>query len=101
MADVFSYPIQGSDEPDNEYWERVRQAGLPFPWEVGDKVTPPGPISVSYEWSIRPPDFDPDIWPTWIASETEARPRLAQYPHWTLTRRVRWVAVGDWEDVEP
>lgn len=56
-------------------------------------------VTNGYEWSIRPPDFDPDIWPTYIANETEARSKLANYKNWDLMRRPRTIAVGEWEIV--
>lgn len=92
---AFTYPEQGEREPGNVYWQRVRAAGMPEPWEA-DKANPPGPITVEYEWSTRD-----SAGVGWLAKDEEtARFRLEHSPSYTLHRRVRWVAVGDWEDVE-
>lgn len=91
---AFAYPEQGDHETGAEYYARVRAMGLPYPWET-EKVCPPGPIEVTYEWSTR--DSHGVGW--LAATEYEARERLMTAPSYTLHRRTRWVALGDWEDV--
>lgn len=60
------------------------------------QANPPGPITVDYQWSTRD-----SAGVGWLAKDEEtARLRLEHSPSYTLHRRVRWVAVGDWEDVE-
>lgn len=67
-----------------------------------DNPSPPGPVVITYEWSVQPPDFNPDIWPTWITDELEARQKLRYQarPGSILVKRVKWTAVGQWEEVK-
>lgn len=68
------------------------------------EASPPGPVTVTWEWSMRVRDLDPNTWPKWsTTSETEARNALRDrcVAGATLIRRERWTAIGDWEDVAP
>jgi hypothetical protein len=98
MNAIFVYPERQDNEPENVYWQRVCDMGIPFPWET-DKAIPPGPIAVTHEWSLRSPDGSGDPLPG--MSQENAR-KLQDYlhPNHTLVRRVCWVAVGGWEDAE-
>lgn len=89
----FSYPEQLDHEDGAAYWERVRQMGLPYPWEQ-DKTTPPGPITVGKEWSTRDPEGEGQL----AEDEQQARERLDRRPGHTLHYRWVWRAVGDWQD---
>lgn len=96
----FVYPEQGERETSAEYWARVRAMGLPYPWEW-DKAVPPGPITVTHEWSLRDPGIH-GVGPVDLDStltETQARARVARRPGYTLIRRIKWFAVGEWEEV--
>lgn len=96
----FVYPEQGDRETDAEYYARVRAMGLPYPWER-DKAVPPGPITVTHEWSLRHPRAPGALVDLAFTgtSEADARAMHARRPDYILVRRTRWVAVSDWEDV--
>lgn len=95
----FVYPEQRDDETGAQYWARVRAMGLPYEWER-DKAVPPGPITVTHEWSLRDPYSSQgamvDL--AFTTDECEANMMADQRPDYQLVRRTRWTAVGEWED---
>jgi hypothetical protein len=55
-------------------------------------------MKISFEWSVRPPQYDVDAWPAWIGPEAEARRILED--GWTLHKRPRFSMYGKWEEVK-
>ena len=99
----FIYPNELPGETGAQYWARVRAMGLPYKWET-DKATPPGPITVVTEWSIRHEgDANGPITELMYVGgdEADARSVYARYPDYILVKRTRWISVGEWEDVTP
>jgi hypothetical protein len=96
----FACPVQGDHETDAEYWARVRAMGLPYLGEWG-KTVPPGPITVTHEWSLRDPNSDlgPLLEGNFVASREDVGLMRDAHPEYILVRRTRWVAVSEWEDV--
>jgi hypothetical protein len=98
-APQFTYPEQGDRETGAHYWARVHAMGLPYPWER-DKAVPPGPITVTHEWSLRDPYSAQgalvDL--AFTTDECVANVMADQRPDYQLVRRTRWTAVSDWED---
>lgn len=93
---AFDYPEPHDHETGADYNERLRRMGYPFPWEK-DKASPPGPITVGFEWSTR----DPGGLGQDAGNEEQARARLAQRPGHTLHKRLVWRAASEWEAVDP
>lgn len=96
----FVYPEQGDHETGAQYWARVRAMGLPYLWER-DKAVPPGPITVTHEWSLRDPNSDlgPLLEGNFVASREDVDLMREAHPEYIRVRRTRWVAVSGWEDV--
>lgn len=93
----FVYPAQSDRETGAEYYARVHAMGLPYPWER-DKAVPPGPITVTHEWTALPVGKTPNEYTGWVSSEDFARTMHGTTPV-TIWRRTRWTAVGPWQGV--
>lgn len=94
MSDVITYPAPEEDETGAEYWERVRQLGLPFPWEA-DQSLPPGEVTVAEEWANK----DSSTGHYWPYDEATVRRTAANVVGCSIVRRVCWHSAGPWEEV--
>jgi hypothetical protein len=94
MSDAITYPAPEKDETGAEYWERVRQLGLPFPWEA-DRSLPPGEVKVIEEWANK----DSSTGNYWPCDEAAVKRTAAKVASCTVMRRIRWESAGPWEEV--
>lgn len=93
MSEITTYPAPEKDETGVAYWERVRQLGLPFPWEA-DQSLPPGEIQVTEEWANKDPHGA--VWPY---DEATVKRVAATVAECSMVRRVVWMSAGPWEEV--
>lgn len=94
MSETVTYPTPEEDETGAAYWERVRQLGLPFPWEA-DRSLPPGEIEVTTEWANK----DTATGHYWPYDEATVRRTAASVSGCTIVRRTVWRSAGPWEEV--
>lgn len=87
------YPAPEEDETGAAYWERVRNLGLPFPWEA-DRSLPPGEIKISKEWANK--DQYGIYWPY---DEATVRRIAINVEGCTIVCRTVWRLVSPWEEV--
>lgn len=92
MSDIITYPAPEEDETGAEYWERVRQLGLPFPW-AADQSLPPGEVLVVVQWANK---SDTGIWQY---DEETVRRTAADVAGCSIVRRIHWTSAGPWEEV--
>lgn len=92
MSDAITYPAPEEHETGVEYWERVRQLGLPFPWGA-DQSLPPGEVEVTTQWAVKTGNYYR------IRANKSAAYAIAADLRAEVVRRIQWESAGPWEEV--
>lgn len=94
MSDIITYPAPDEGETGVDYWERIRQLGLPFPWER-DKSLPPGEIQITEQWGNRVSD----TMFVWACQDEDEARRVSEVTGSEIVRKMFWTSASEWEEM--